>query len=268
MVNRSISPGTRAAVLDRDGHQCSYCGSTDNLTIDHILPVALGGLSIIENLRTLCGHCNTSKGSGDRPVTVSSEKYYVRTNRRVLSHIKGDLFRMTRDELAQALEEYPEKLKEALLRQYQASVKLEEARVDAGVPPSIQRDDDFDFNVERARLILIIRKNPSDYGIPSKPNETAIQEALLASPEYAELQRKQKELRSVIPYTRDKSILMAKEEKVLADIEVEVLRRTFEAYRILADIMRLTVTPTKTTVMQYQKKNPTLFQKLIEAFRR
>ncbi len=215
MVNRSISPRTRAAVLDRDGHQCSYCGSTDNLTIDHIIPVAHGGLSIIENLRTLCGHCNTSKGSGDRPVTVSSEKYYVRTNRRVLSHIKGDLFRMTRDELAQALEEYPEKLRVALLRQYQATIKLEEARVDLGAPPSIQGDDDFDYNVERAKIEKSIRANPPAYDLPSRPSESAIQNALLASIEYAELQRKRKESRSRIPYTRDESILKAREEKLI-----------------------------------------------------
>src|SRR6266699_3876659 len=167
MVNRSISPRTRAAVLDRDGHQCSYCGSTDNLTIDHIIPVAHGGLSIIENLRTLCGHCNTSKGSGDRPVTVSSEKYYVRTNRHVLSHIKGDLFRMTRDELAQALEEYPEKLREVLLRQYQAAIKLEEARKDAGVPPYLQGDGDFDFTHERAKIEHRIRTKPEEYSFQS-----------------------------------------------------------------------------------------------------
>jgi len=175
---------------------------------------------------------------------------------------------MTRDELAQALEEYPEKLREALLRQYQATIKLEEARVDLGAPPSIQGDDDFDYNVERAKIEKSIRANPPAYDLPSRPSESAIQNALLASTEYAELQRTQKESRSRIPYTRDESILKAREEKALADIDVEVLRRTFEAYRILADIMRLNVTPTKTTVMQYQKKNPTLFQKLIEAFRR
>jgi HNH endonuclease len=106
MVNRSISPGIRAAVLDRDGHRCSYCGSTYNLSIDHIIPVAKGGTSNIENLCTLCSYCNTSKGSGDRPRTISSERDRVRHMRymsSVLSDMQGDWFTMTRDELTKAL---------------------------------------------------------------------------------------------------------------------------------------------------------------------
>jgi len=39
-------------------------------------------------------------------------------------------------------------------------------------------------------------------------------------------------------YTVVESLLKAREEKELADVEVEVLRKTLEAYRILADIMK------------------------------
>jgi len=238
MVTRSIPPGIRAAVLDRDGHKCSYCGSTYDLTIDHIIPVAKGGSSIIENLRTLCGHCNISKGSGVRPVTISSEKYRVRNKRSVLSHIKGDCFMMTRDELAKALEEYPDKLRAALLKKHQASVKLEEARTDLRVPNSIQGDDGFDYEVERAKIVQSIRANPSAYDLPSRPSESAIQDALLASDAYAQLKSRSKKSHSNITYTRDSSILKAKEEKELAEMEVEVLQRTLETYRILAGIMK------------------------------
>src|SRR5258708_32692418 len=117
MVRRSIPPGIRVAVLDRDGHKCSYCGSTYDLTIDHIIPVAKGGTSTIENLRTLCGRCNMSKGSGASPVTISSEKYRVRNSRRVLSHRIGEVFTMTREEFAKALGAYPHKSGTALRRQ-------------------------------------------------------------------------------------------------------------------------------------------------------
>jgi len=38
-----------------------YCGSTENLCIDHIIPVSKGGNSNIHNLTRSCISCNTSK---------------------------------------------------------------------------------------------------------------------------------------------------------------------------------------------------------------
>src|SRR5260221_6487779 len=245
MVNRNVPPGIRAAVLDRDSHKCSYCGSTCDLTIDHIIPVAKGGTSTIENLRTLCGRCNMSKGSGASPVTISSEKYRVRNSSRVLSHRIGDVFTMTREDLAKALEEYPDKLRTALLRQYNASVILQEARIDEArsdvrVSRYFRGDDDFD--VERAKIVHSIRTNPSAYGLNPRPSDSAVENALLASDEYAQLKSKRKESNDNNIDTKDSStleaILKAREEKELAGIEVEVLRRTLEAYRILADIIK------------------------------
>ena len=40
---RNISKAQRMAILNRDNHQCVYCGSTQNLHIDHIWPVSKGG---------------------------------------------------------------------------------------------------------------------------------------------------------------------------------------------------------------------------------
>jgi hypothetical protein len=235
MANRNIPPGIRAAVLDRDGHKCSYCGSPYDLTIDHIIPVAKGGTSTIENLRTLCGRCNMLKGSGVRPVRISSEKYRVRNSSGVLSHIIGDVFTMTREELAKALEEYPDKLRAALLRQYNASVILQEERIDVRVSRYLRGDADFD--VERAKIVHSIRTNPSVYSLNPRPSESAIQDALLASDEFAQLRSKWKESHDNNIDTEDSNTLKAKEEKALAEIEVEVLRRTLEAYRVLADII-------------------------------
>lgn len=53
----------RTAVLDRDGWQCVYCGSKDNLQIDHIIPVSKGGATVLGNLETLCESCNSEKGA-------------------------------------------------------------------------------------------------------------------------------------------------------------------------------------------------------------
>lgn len=60
-----------AAVFQRDNHQCIACGSKNDLTLDHIIPRIAGGTDAIANLQTLCGPCNSSKGSKlPQPVAV------------------------------------------------------------------------------------------------------------------------------------------------------------------------------------------------------
>lgn len=51
------------AVWDRDGWRCLTCGSHENLTVDHTVPFSKGGSDDIDNLQTLCGSCNSSKGA-------------------------------------------------------------------------------------------------------------------------------------------------------------------------------------------------------------
>jgi 5-methylcytosine-specific restriction endonuclease McrA len=50
------------AVVKRDGLFCSRCDSIDDLELDHIKPVSLGGRSDLENLQLLCHSCNIKKG--------------------------------------------------------------------------------------------------------------------------------------------------------------------------------------------------------------
>lgn len=54
----------RAAVFERDGYACVYCGSMEGpLEADHIVPVARGGDDRLENLACACMSCNRSKGA-------------------------------------------------------------------------------------------------------------------------------------------------------------------------------------------------------------
>lgn len=59
-----VSKRTRFEVLRRDNYTCRYCRSSDEaLTVDHVLPVALGGTDEPSNLVAACRDCNAGKAS-------------------------------------------------------------------------------------------------------------------------------------------------------------------------------------------------------------
>ena len=69
----SISKRLRYAILRRDNHACRYCGAAApdaTLTVDHVIPVALGGTDEPSNLVTACEPCNGGKSasSPDAPI--------------------------------------------------------------------------------------------------------------------------------------------------------------------------------------------------------
>ena len=57
----SIPSELRRAVFERDGGRCVECDSNFDLQYDHILPLALGGATTLENLQLLCAECNRRK---------------------------------------------------------------------------------------------------------------------------------------------------------------------------------------------------------------
>lgn len=62
VVATGPSAELRAAILRRDG-KCLECGATGDLTLDHIVPRALGGTDDEKNLQTLCRRCNSAKNN-------------------------------------------------------------------------------------------------------------------------------------------------------------------------------------------------------------
>lgn len=52
----------RAAVFERDGFTCTYCGERGGkLECDHVHPLSKGGSNEMDNLTTACFRCNRSK---------------------------------------------------------------------------------------------------------------------------------------------------------------------------------------------------------------
>ena len=53
----------RTRIYKRDNHECAYCGSKKQLTLDHIIPKSRGGGNDWNNLVTCCFKCNLKKSN-------------------------------------------------------------------------------------------------------------------------------------------------------------------------------------------------------------
>jgi 5-methylcytosine-specific restriction endonuclease McrA len=54
---------TRFNVFLRDRFTCQYCGAKHDLTFDHLIPRARGGMTRWDNVVAACSPCNLRKGS-------------------------------------------------------------------------------------------------------------------------------------------------------------------------------------------------------------
>lgn len=75
---KKIGEHRRNQVFARDHNRCVKCGSSKDLTIDHITPFSLGGNTSMNNLQTLCGDCNKEK----RNTKIRYAKYALKTETR------------------------------------------------------------------------------------------------------------------------------------------------------------------------------------------
>jgi len=58
-----IPDEVRTLVWERDDGVCVRCGAEEDLQFDHVIPVAKGGGTSVENIQVLCGDCNRQKSS-------------------------------------------------------------------------------------------------------------------------------------------------------------------------------------------------------------
>jgi 5-methylcytosine-specific restriction endonuclease McrA len=69
---------SRQNIFRRDGNRCIYCGSRENLTLDHVLPKSRGGKTNWDNLVAACRRCNSRKGdltTEEMGITLARKPY-------------------------------------------------------------------------------------------------------------------------------------------------------------------------------------------------
>lgn len=70
-VRKSLGRKVREQALSTG--RCAACGSTEDLCIDHIIPICRGGSCEVENLQALCFSCNARKGRKTMDEFMSGE---------------------------------------------------------------------------------------------------------------------------------------------------------------------------------------------------
>ena len=73
----------RHRVYKRDGFRCLKCHTTNDLTLDHIIPKCFGGQANEGNLQTLCQKCNEEKGH-----EVGDYRFNRKMNKQMNKHRK------------------------------------------------------------------------------------------------------------------------------------------------------------------------------------
>jgi 5-methylcytosine-specific restriction endonuclease McrA len=65
-IGGSVAPPQWGELKAYYDYTCLCCGRREpdiTLTMDHVVPIAKGGINAIENIQPLCGPCNSSKGT-------------------------------------------------------------------------------------------------------------------------------------------------------------------------------------------------------------
>lgn len=66
----------RETIKDNWSHQCAYCGSEDDLTLDHVKPRSLGGPDTSNNVVCACSECNHDKAHTEWKTWYESKYFY------------------------------------------------------------------------------------------------------------------------------------------------------------------------------------------------
>jgi len=86
-VRYEISGSVQQRIWAADGFKCAYCGAKMGkslMTIDHFVPLELGGKNNASNYLTACKPCNKDKGSEDPETWCARRGYDFNATKRYL----------------------------------------------------------------------------------------------------------------------------------------------------------------------------------------
>lgn len=66
----------RKQVKESWDNTCAYCGSDEDLTIDHVIPQSRGGSDTTDNVVCCCKSCNQSKGHDHWKLWYVQQDFY------------------------------------------------------------------------------------------------------------------------------------------------------------------------------------------------
>lgn len=81
----------RKTIWSKSNNLCAHCGKRtppNQQTVDHVIPVILGGGNDSRNLMPLCVHCNKSRASGE----IIPETYYKYASQWALEDLQSYIF--------------------------------------------------------------------------------------------------------------------------------------------------------------------------------
>jgi CRISPR/Cas system Type II protein with McrA/HNH and RuvC-like nuclease domain len=70
----------RKSIRDKWNNQCAYCNSTEELTIDHIIPQSKGGSNLINNVICCCTICNRDKAHKNWEEWYRNQIFFTENN--------------------------------------------------------------------------------------------------------------------------------------------------------------------------------------------
>ena len=66
LVDGAVERIPRAYIIERDASRCHMCRKKckpNEIQLDHVIPISVGGTHTLENIRVACATCNLSKGA-------------------------------------------------------------------------------------------------------------------------------------------------------------------------------------------------------------
>lgn len=75
MARKKFTPAAKAAIVEAQGGRCTLCQCEGGpWEYDHVIPLALGGQDIVENLEAVCQPCHRIKTKGDVKMIAKAKR--------------------------------------------------------------------------------------------------------------------------------------------------------------------------------------------------